>query len=127
MTTTFDASVPRSVGAIIDLVAAPTDETRGAAARGLAEDVELLSPFGPASGREAVVEALTTPRLLRLLAGSEWSIRTSSTDVTATATAPTTSPVGGFQLTFVLDGDERIRRIEQDLLPRSRRRHRRSC
>ena len=117
MRTTFDASVPRSVSAIIELWEEPSDEARGAGGDGLADDVELLSPFGPASGREAVIEALTASRLLRLLAGSEWSISTSSTGVSATATAPTTAPVGGFGFTFVLDGEERIRRVEQDLLP----------
>jgi hypothetical protein len=118
MTSAPDAHLPESVLAIVRWLEQPADA--GAPldqAASLAADVELLSPFGPAMGTEGVVEALSGSRLRGLLAHANWSFPASGDEVTATATAPATSPVGGVRFTFRLGGDGRVRHLEVDLLP----------
>ena len=73
------------------------------------------SVAGP--GATAFDVVLDHPLVSRLLGGSEWSDPTDGQNVTFIATAPPGAAVGGFRFGLHLDADDRIDRIEQDLLP----------
>lgn len=111
-------TTPPAVDAFVTALRDPTDEHRADAQALLADAVEVFSPFGVGSGAEAGAAALANPRVLGLLQGADWSTPEGEDGLVAvTATAAPGAPVGGFKFAFGLDGDGRIDRIEQDLLP----------
>ncbi|HEX5587738.1 MAG TPA: hypothetical protein VFZ17_10545 [Acidimicrobiia bacterium] len=111
-------ATPPAVDAFVTALRDATDESRAAAQALLADDVEVFSPFGVGTGAEAGAAALTNPRVLGLLRGADWSAPERDGDaLVVTATAAAGAPVGGFRFGFVLDADEKIDRVEQDILP----------
>ena len=107
-----------AVDAFVAALRERSDETRAAADALIAPGVSVFGPFGVGAGSEAVDGIFDHPLIARLLGAATWSGPLLQDGVVVvTATAPPAAAVGGLNFGFHLDGDGRIDRIEQDLLP----------
>jgi hypothetical protein len=107
-----------TAAAFVAAIREPSDATRDAAAAKLAPDVQVLGPFGRGTGVEGFDAMLQHPIIGRVLGHAEWSAPETSGDLTViTAKAPPAVGIGGMRFGLHLDGDGKIDRIEQDLLP----------
>ena len=80
--------------------------------------MQVLGPFGRGTGVEGFDAMLQHPIIGRVLGHAEWSAPEANGDLTViTATAPPAVGIGGMRFGLRLDGDGKIDRIEQDLLP----------
>jgi hypothetical protein len=111
-----NAEVP--VAAFTAAVRQPSPETRASAHAQLDRDVEVRGPFGQGAGVGAFDAMLEHPVVARLLGGADWADPALDGDVIVlTATAPPAAAVGGMRFGLHLDAEQKIDRIEQDLLP----------
>src|SRR4051795_1918410 len=97
----------------------PTPEAIDALRSHLSGEVEVFAPFGIGTGVEAVEALVNHPTVKRVARNVTWSAPTTTDDglISTTGASPPNSPVGGFEVGVRLDGEGRISRIEQDLLP----------
>jgi hypothetical protein len=84
----------------------------------LADAVELLSPFAQVTGKEAVLGALDNPMVAGFFGGATWGEAESdgADVVTLTGTLPPVAPIGGFKVNVGFDADDRIARVQQEML-----------
>jgi hypothetical protein len=107
-----------TAAAFVAAIREPSPATRDAAVAQLAPAVQVLGPFGRGTGAEGFDAMLQHPIIGRVLGHAEWSAPEPSGDLTViTAAAPPAVGIGGMRFGLHLDGDGKIDRIEQDLLP----------
>jgi Pyridoxamine 5'-phosphate oxidase len=99
-------------------LAGGNEKRRAALASALADDVEVRSPFGQTTRRDAALAAMPHPLVAAFLGAAEVAEPEENGDeVTVRATTPPTMPVGGFAFTFAFDDADHIARVEIDMLP----------
>jgi hypothetical protein len=96
----------------------PSPGTREALHAELAGRVKVLAAFGVGSGPDAVDHLLDHPLVGRVLGQGTVGEPVAEGDLMVfDVVAPPTSPVGALRFGVHVDGDGRIDRIEQDLVP----------
>jgi hypothetical protein len=113
--------VTERIGAIemyLAALGAGGEDAARAVGAAFADDVDVQTNFGRATGREAAIELLREPRTAGLVAaGVQWSAPVTDADrVAVTGTLPETAAFGGLELVFEFSGDT-IVRVEQQTLP----------
>jgi len=94
----------------------PTDEAVASLGEVLDEDATVITPFGRATGPEAVGELLRTPRLSRTLGAATWTTpQRDGPTVTVEAVLPPGGMLAAITSTMTLADDGRLRGVVQEL------------